>query len=144
MIKTAISNHLMKTDKNHKRRSKFARSSQIEVRNRFATRRTNDGKISNALEMELTIDTKFYAINLPYTHTFSSVPRHFSMLRAPLERRLSDENAASIVRVRDSTDNHLVMHLARECIHIYARIRTHGAAYQSETDNKRCVAMMVL
>jgi len=46
------------------------------------------------------------------------------MLGAPLERRLSDENVASIVRVRDSTDNHLVMHLARECIHIYTYART--------------------
>lgn len=64
------------------------------------------------------IDTKFHAVNLPCTHTFSSVPRHFSMLRARLDRRLSDENVASIVRVRDSTDNHLVMHLPRKGIHI--------------------------
>lgn len=67
-------------------------------------------------------DTKFHAVNLPYTHTFSSVPRHFSMLRARLERRLSDENVASIVRVRDSTDNHLAMHLPREGIHICTHV----------------------
>lgn len=111
--------------------------------NRFATRRTNNVKIWNALKIGADYWHKIsHAINLPYTHTFSNVPRHFSMLRARLERRLSDENVASIVRVRDSTDNHLVMHLAREGIHI--RTHARSSVPRSRANNKRCVAMIVL